>query len=148
MELSQLVPVLQLSVVPTIIISACGLLLLTMTNRLGRVVDRSRSLCKERPATVAAQRDTLDLQLDILLQRGRLIRTAILWACLSFLTAVLIMITIFVFSLIAWSGAPILVAVLFTLCLCGLLLCLLNFMMDIHRSLRALDAEILHSRNG
>jgi hypothetical protein len=43
-SVSQLIPVLQTAIGPVILISGVGLLLLTMTNRLGRVIDRSRIL--------------------------------------------------------------------------------------------------------
>ena len=39
---SELIPVLQTAIGPVILISGVGLLLLTMTNRLGRVIDRAR----------------------------------------------------------------------------------------------------------
>src|SRR5579859_2639184 len=38
-----LIPVLQVAIGPVILISGVGLLLLTLTNRLGRAVDRSRA---------------------------------------------------------------------------------------------------------
>ena len=37
-----IVPVLQIAIGPVILISGVGLLLLTMTNRLGRAIDRAR----------------------------------------------------------------------------------------------------------
>ena len=37
---AQLIPVLQTAIGPMILISGVGLLLLSMTNRLGRVIDR------------------------------------------------------------------------------------------------------------
>ncbi len=44
MHLTDLVPILQMAIVPVILISGVGLLLLSMTNRLGRLIDRSRAL--------------------------------------------------------------------------------------------------------
>jgi len=41
-ETSEIVPVLQTAISPVVLISGVGLLLLTMTNRLGRIVDRAR----------------------------------------------------------------------------------------------------------
>ena len=40
--LHEIVPVLQVATGPVILISGIGLLLLTMTNRLGRTIDRAR----------------------------------------------------------------------------------------------------------
>ena len=45
--LHEIVPVLQVATGPVILISGIGLLLLTMTNRLGRTIDRARILCRE-----------------------------------------------------------------------------------------------------
>jgi hypothetical protein len=44
MRLNDLIPVLQVAVGPVILISGVGMLLLTLTNRFGRVIDRSRAL--------------------------------------------------------------------------------------------------------
>jgi hypothetical protein len=44
---AELIPVLQVAVGPVILVSGVGLLLLTMTNRLARVIDRSRLLYRE-----------------------------------------------------------------------------------------------------
>ena len=46
MSLEQIIPILQLAIGPVIVISGVGLVLLSMTNRFGRVIDRSRSLTK------------------------------------------------------------------------------------------------------
>ena len=48
---AQMIPVLQTAIGPMILISGLGLILLTMTNRLGRTIDRVRILTAE-PATV------------------------------------------------------------------------------------------------
>ena len=48
--LQQLIPVIQTSVGPVILISGIGLLLLSMTNRLGRIIDRSRLLVEALPS--------------------------------------------------------------------------------------------------
>ena len=44
---AELVPILQTAIGPALLISGVGLLLLTMTNRLGRVVDRARLLVQQ-----------------------------------------------------------------------------------------------------
>ena len=75
---------LQLAVSPAILISACGLILLSMTNRLGRAIDRARILFKE-------PKDIGESQIHILMRRAQWIRSAILYIVISiFLTALLI----------------------------------------------------------
>ena len=44
LTLTELIPILQIAVGPVILISGVGLLLLSMTNRLGRAIDRARIL--------------------------------------------------------------------------------------------------------
>jgi hypothetical protein len=44
MHLSTLIPTLQLAVGPVILISGIGLLLLSMTTRFGRTIDRTREI--------------------------------------------------------------------------------------------------------
>lgn len=55
MRLTNPIPTLQLAVGPTILISGVGMMLLSMTNRFGRVIDRSRQLTHERLALLAAR---------------------------------------------------------------------------------------------
>ena len=43
-SLEKIIPMLQVAIGPVILISGIGLLLLTMTNRLGRAIDRARLL--------------------------------------------------------------------------------------------------------
>jgi hypothetical protein len=72
--LSQLVPVLQLAIGPVILISGVSLLLLTLTNRFGRLLDRARLLSRER---AAATEDATGVraQIDILHRRATSLRT-------------------------------------------------------------------------
>jgi len=44
---SELIPVLQVAIGPVILVSGVGLLLLTLTNRYGRTIDRSRQPARE-----------------------------------------------------------------------------------------------------
>jgi len=57
--LQQLIPVIQTAVGPVILISGVGLLLLSMTNRFGRVLDRARLLARELPVAAATEREHL-----------------------------------------------------------------------------------------
>lgn len=98
--LSELVPVLQIAVGPVILISGVGLLLLSMTNRLGRAIDRARKLRGEwSQAEPPVQKRTL-AQLQILWRRADLIRKSIILASLSLLLAACLIITLFAAALI------------------------------------------------
>lgn len=140
MAWEKLIPILQVAVGPAILISAVGLLLLGMTNRLGRVVDRSRALVRAAREASPAERELQVAQLRILDRRARRMRAAIAWACVSALFAALLVVLVFV---TAWlrleSAAAIVVA--FVACLGSLIAALLLFFVDIHLSLVALRLE-------
>src|ERR1043165_5387783 len=139
MQLHELIPILQVAIGPVILISGVGLLLLSMTNRFGRVIDRSRLLGEvlhQAPELQAGRQ----AQLDILARRARLIRTAIALASMSALLAALLIITLF---RAAWMQltSPLPVVGLFVACLAALIGSLIFFLLDINLSLAALELE-------
>src|SRR5262245_54508353 len=99
-HLTDLVPILQMAIGPVILISGVGLLLLSMTNRFGRVIDRSRLLVEKLRKTEPTERSGLQSQLDILSRRARLIRLAIALAALSVLLAAILIIVLFLAALL------------------------------------------------
>ena len=141
MELKDLIPVLQLALGPVILISGVGMLILTMTNRLGRTIDRSRQLVDLRRQAESENRIRLELQLGILWRRARLLRASITFAGLTVLLDALMMITLFVGALTTWRVA-IAVAVVFALSLLSLIASIVLFLRDINLALRALGHEL------
>lgn len=125
---------LQLAVSPVIMISACGLLLLSMTNRLGRAIDRARMLIKD-------SRSEKKNQIEIIVRRARWIRSAILFnaLCIS-LTALLILI-LFV-SIFLPFDITLMIGLLFIASIACLGTSLFFFIIDIFSSLRAMEADI------
>src|SRR3974390_3102505 len=79
------VQILTGSIAPVIVISGIGLLLLSISNRYGRVLDRARALLKELEHGDAAdvQAAHLEEQLERTYQRARLLRSSILYASAS-----------------------------------------------------------------
>ncbi len=53
--LNEIIPVLQTAIGPVILISGVGMLLLVMTGRFGRMIDRARVLAKELDTASAAE---------------------------------------------------------------------------------------------
>jgi hypothetical protein len=139
--LSELIPVLQVSVAPVILISGVGLLLLSLTNRFGRAVDRSRQLIAELRKASDADRRQLNEQVEILFRRARLIQTSIILGATSVLLAALLIITLFSTALMKLEMAA-LISVLFMACLVALIVSLITFIMDIQLSLKALKLEL------
>jgi hypothetical protein len=141
LTLQQLIPVIQTAVGPVILISGVGLLLLSMTNRFGRVLDRARLVARELPAAVAAQREHLSQQLGVLYRRAKIIRLAIILATASVLLAGLLIISLFLAALLQVEAA-LLVALCFILCMTSLIGSLIVFLVDLHVSLTALRVEL------
>lgn len=141
MRLQDLVPTIQLAIGPVILISGVGLLLLSMTNRLGRVIDRSRQLCESVRHCSETDKRRLLAQLRILSRRARLIRMSIGLSTASVLLASVLIIGLFVSALFHWETAGI-IAMLFIACLGALIGSLVVFLRDINLALRALELEI------
>jgi hypothetical protein len=139
--LEQLIPVLQVAIGPVILISGVGLLVLSMTNRLGRVIDRSRILIDVRRRGAPQDVIRAELQLNILWRRASLLRIAISLASISVLLDALMMILLFLGSLIDLPVA-VEVTIAFAACMTALIGSILYFLRDINLSLRALSHEM------
>ena len=68
MQFNELMSILQAAVSPVILISGVGLLILSMTNRFGRVVDRSRQIGNALRNAPQQERKRLGSQIEILIQ--------------------------------------------------------------------------------
>ena len=125
---------LQLAVSPVILISAYGLLLLSMTNRLGRAIDRARQLARD----VSPGKEE---QIAIIARRAVWIRQAIVFVCLALLAAALLVLVLFASVLLEIGIAPA-VALLFIVSVVCLFIGLTYFLVDIFASLHAMQAEL------
>ncbi len=141
MTLEQLVPILQFAVGPVILVSGVGLLLLSMTNRFGRVIDRARLLTVELRTVEGAQRDSVARQLRILMRRAGIVRASIACAAASVLFAATLVITLFV-SAVAHLELALAIVALFVGSLLALIAALGFFLADINLSLAALKLEV------
>src|ERR1700761_1074931 len=95
-QLSQLIPVLQTAIGPVILISGVGLLLLSLTNRFGRAVDRTRQLLREMRGASGDERKRLAGQIENLYQRAVLIQLAVIYGAVSVLFVAVLIITLFI----------------------------------------------------
>ena len=139
--LHELIPVLQVAIGPVILISGVSLLLLTLTNRYGRTIDRSRQLMGELRGCAEEDRQRLDGQVAILYRRARLIRLSILLAGVSVLLASVLIIVLFLTAL--WKmEVGLLISLLFIACMVALSGSLVTFIRDINLSLGALKLEL------
>jgi hypothetical protein len=149
LTLTELVPTLQLAVGPVILISGVGLLLLTLTNRFGRMLDRSRVLGRElAQGGLPAAVENLRAQVVILQRRARLLRLAIALVTSTVLCVGTLILGLFGAALLRIEIAPALV-VLFCAAITALIGAMIAFLAEINLSLKAaqLDWEWA-ARNG
>lgn len=138
----QLVQILPASIAPVIVISGVGLLLLSMTNRYGRAIDRARDLVKDLEASLDEPRRRLVTeQIRIIYRRARSLRTAIILSSLSILCVAVTVLALFA-GLVAGVTADYVAVPCFGLSLILLLGSLYFFIRDVMYSLTALELEV------
>ena len=135
------VPILQTAIGPMILISGFGLLLLTMTNRLGRIIDRSRALVHDLESHTESHIARINKEIAILLKRARYTRTAILLVCVACFGASLLILLLFLSALISLD-LPLLLSVIFIITILSLSFSLLLLFFEVNMSLKALKIEI------
>src|SRR5260370_28951858 len=129
-SLEKIIPVLQVAISPVILISGVGVFLLTMTNRLGRVIDRARQLNRVLSERGDEQHEQTLAQVAILYRRARMLRLSITLAALSALLASALIITLFLMALWQWE-AGMLASTIFIGCMGALFASLVTFIRDI-----------------
>lgn len=139
--LKDLIPILQIAIGPVILISGIGLVLLNMTNRFARVIDRSRILSRELDTSDEEHKRRVFAQVQILTKRAILLRRAITLAVLSALLAAILIIALFLAALLRLEAAWVM-AFLFSACMASLIGALVTFLQDINESLLALKLEL------
>jgi hypothetical protein len=141
MLLSDLIDTLQLAIGPVILISGIGLILLSLTNRFGRIVDRTRQLSVEYRSSSGADLVRILSELKILTLRAKVIRSSNFLAVLSVLLVSFIIIGLFGSTLYHFNMTYILIT-LFISSIISLILSLFLFIYDLELSLRALWIEL------
>lgn len=140
-EVEALTRVIQAAIGPVVLISGVGLLLLTMTNRLGRIVDRARSLVRELPNANEFTRLRTQAQLQILAKRARLVRLAVTLASACVLLVGVLIAVLFTGALLHMELGTV-AAALFVLCMATLVGSMAAFIREVHLSLHALELEL------
>lgn len=142
MPIEQLLRILSASIAPVIVISGVGMLLLSMTNRFGRVIDRSRAMVRESEIGADNERGKmLRGQLAILHRRGKILRGAILYCSASVFCACIGIVCLFA-SQILQAHYDYVCTPMFALALLLMIPGVFLFIRDITVSLEALELEI------
>ena len=138
---SSSLPIIQTAITPVILLSGVGALMITLTNRMGRIVDRTRSLAGLAQQAADGARAHIDEQLAIMWRRAKLVRLAVTFAGLSMLLSCLLVMVIFVDAFLG-QHFGIEAVVIFGVSVLSLILALITFLQDIWMSLRALRIEV------
>ena len=138
---TQLIRILSASIAPVIVISGVGLLLLSMTNRYSRVIDRARELVREIENRDVESRRHLIEQVRITYRRARILRLAIILSSVSILCVTITVLSLFAGQVFGAQTEYVSVPA-FGLGLLALLGSLYYFIADVTISLNALELEI------
>lgn len=140
-----LIPAIQAAITPVILISGTGMLLLTLTNRLGRAVDRTRAMAGQLRERRGQANHYIEGQLTALHRRTRLIRWSVMFAVISMLLEGLLVLAIFAVTGLHVQAEWLLMA-LFLASIGLLLASVFCFLRDVILSLEALDTEVAWAR--
>jgi hypothetical protein len=143
MPTTSVVQILTASIAPVIVISGIGLLLLSITNRYGRAIDRARLLMAELQsgdADTAGIRH-LEEQLRHTHQRARLLRGSMVYSSISIFFVTMTILALFADQVLRlhldFVALP-----FFALCLISLVISISYSIRDITVSLAALEMEL------
>lgn len=132
---------IQAAIAPVVLISGVGLLLLTLSNRLGRIVDRTRLVASERKQTGEGAHADLDAQLSILGRRARMIRLALALSASAVGLTGLLIAALFLAMLLG-RNATLLCTGLFVTALLCVVSAMWVFVAELRISLTALDVAV------
>ena len=132
---------LQSSISPIVFISGVGLILLSLSNRLGRTTDRTRDIMRWLRQNDDKKRTERRLvQLKILYKRSRILRMAIVSITFSILTSSLIIPILLIMNLFLIDLKSIGIF-LFMLSVGGMIMSAIMLFIDVSLSLKALHID-------
>ncbi len=139
-NIQYLIQLMQSLISPVVLISGVGLLLLSLTNRLGRVIDRSRILVKELDND-KENFEIKKIQISVLYKRSRILRTSITFISFSILFSSLMILLLFLGYFLKINIELVFIT-FFILAIIGLILSIISFLIDVSLTLKALKFQI------
>jgi len=136
-----LIALMAISLTPVILISGIGLLLLSMTNRIARPLDRIRFLGSQLKEASKEDQGFYIAQIEILYKRCFLLQKAITAAVLSIISVSVIILFLF-FSTKFSLPIKMVIEIIFVAGILALIVSLIYFLRDIRASLNSVEIEM------
>jgi len=136
-----LLAVIQAAIAPVVLISGVGLLLLTLSARLGRIVDRTRLVAAEMHAAPQGELGPLEHQLAVLRRRARLIRLSLTLSASAVALIGVLMTLLFLGLVLGWN-LTLACTLLFVAALTCVVVAMFVFVRELSESLVALELSI------
>lgn len=138
--------VIELAVAPVFLLAGISGLLVVLTNRLARIIDRSRVLRSAELDTISEEdRERIGRELKAAFLRGRVVNFAILMATLSALMVCLVIVTLFMgfFQTVEMS---VVISGMFVVCMSFLALSFCGFLAEVLISTAYLKSGMMAAR--
>ena len=137
--------VIDIAVAPVFLLAGISGLLVVLTNRLGRTIDRSRSLqATEAEVQSATHGQKLRVEMNNLLRRMHLVYFAISMAVSSAILVCLVVVTLFLGSLLQLNVSSV-IAGLFIVCMIVLSVAFSAFLLEILVATRVVRVTLMHA---
>jgi hypothetical protein len=142
MEITKpLVDFFQSTISPLVLISGVGLILLSLTNRLARTIDRPRGVVAEIRDSSSNDINNKKTQLRILVRRSYILKYSITSISFSILSSSLIIPVLLIMYIFHYDLTS-LGKLLFLLSIIGIILSAIFLFIDVSLTLKALEFEV------
>lgn len=138
---TEILDLFKFALTPVALISGVGLLLLVISNRLGRTIDATRILIEKRKQFEGWEAHKLDAEIKILYKRSRFLRTSVLLIAVSIISSCL-MIPVIMISIYFDHSLDYLNTIFFIISILAILISSIFLFLDILLALKALKFEI------
>lgn len=144
LQSDSILPIIQLSITPVILISGLGALCISLTNRMGRIVDRTRSLAGLIRQATGDDKAHIEQQLLIMFKRAKIMRFSMTMITSSMFVSGLLVMIIFVSALTRVELGTVILG-FFGISVACLLAGLAAFLRDLFASLNAVQVEVVRA---